>query len=248
MAKESKLKVRLLAHTPEPAKLVTLAAKLCYFSDDFSDLEKKFKSDDPKKFIPLLYEMGHHSPFEHVSYNWVAEGISRSLSHQLVRHRIASYTQRSQRYVNESDLEVIIPKIYREDSEKKQEFLKRMELLQEWYKEDLEYFLGKGIGKEEATQDVRFYLPNATETKIISTMNARQLMHVFKERLCGRAQWEIRDMFTELYKQVLPTFPELFLYVGPDCYLGNCKQKRKSCGSGSKILQNLEGIRKPYRT
>jgi thymidylate synthase (FAD) len=176
------------------------------------------------------------SPFEHVSYTFLLEGISRALTHQLVRHRIASYSQRSQRYVGHDDFEYIVPpsvvgkKVRTADGETNAvEYFKNfMEHASEVYSNLLESLGGKG---EEAKQDARYVLPNAAETKILVTMNARELFHFFGERLCSRAQWEIRAAAEKMLELAREVSPGIFYKTGPKCVqAGKCPEGRKTCG------------------
>ena len=175
---EKKLKVVLLSSTPNAEKLVALAAKLCYSPANIEDLLKKITEKDQKDFVEKLIEMTHMSPVEHVVFTFGIEGISRACTHQLVRHRLASYSQQSQRYVKEENLDYILPPLIKDCKfavhyNGDQWFEDKMKEIQKWYKE----LIDKGILPEDA----RFLLPNAAETKIIITMNARELLHFFKE-------------------------------------------------------------------
>lgn len=221
---ESKLKVELLSATLEGAKLAALAAKLCYSPSDIATLAAGVNDEITMKMINKIMSVGHTSILEHITLTFGVEGISRALSHQLVRHRLASYSQQSQRYVKETQFDYVIPKTVKAlgDSEIKQ-FEAKMELMQGWYSD----LIAKGIPAEDA----RFYLPNAAETKIIFTMNARELIHFFSKRLCKRAQWEIRDMAEEAYKLAKNQLPLIFEGTGPHCVNdGYCPEGAMSCG------------------
>lgn len=181
------IKCKLISHTPEPEKVVSIAAKLCYSKSDVDGLiTGVLTGNDTEKFIDKLKGMGHESPLEHVSFAFAIEGVSRTLTHQLVRHRIASYSQKSQRYVSENDFEYIVPPSIARDSQAKEKFENLMCTIRQAYNE----LASMDIPKEDA----RYVLPNATETKIIVTMNARSLFNFFSLRCCTHAQWEIRQL------------------------------------------------------
>lgn len=185
---ESKLHVILLRYTPDPEEIVAQAAKLCYSPSSVDDLKKHVKTKDLASFIEKLTDMRHLSPVEHVTFTFGIEGISRACSHQIVRHRLASYSQQSQRYVGQLSKKsggfhfIVPPSI--EKIGKKQWFIEKMETIQKWYDELVEMLGNKG---ESAFEDARFLLPNAAETKIVITMNARELLHFFRVRCCNRA-------------------------------------------------------------
>ncbi len=235
---ETKPNVVLLACTSDPEKIITHAARTCYTNDTIADLEKKVEIDAEKResFIKKLIESGHLSPLEHASYTFGVEGISRACSHQLVRHRLASYSQKSQRYVNEKQFECILPETIK-NAGLENEFKSIMEYLQNKYNE----FKKAGVPAEDA----RFILPNACETKIIVTMNIRELLHVFNQRCCNKAQWEIRNLAREMYKLVLPTAPNIFKYAGPNCVIGNCKEKQP-CSCNEDIKKEFALLKEPY--
>ncbi len=238
---ETILKVILLRHTPEPEEAVAMAAKLCYSNADVGSLKDKIKKKDQKAFVEKLMKIGHMSPIEHASFTFAIEGISRACSHQLVRHRIASYSQQSQRYVNEeSGFDYIIPPVIAEDDELKKFFKNFMEEAQNAYNYLSSKLNEKGIKGELANQDARFALPNAAETKIMVTMNARELLHFFRQRCCNRAQWEIRQMAEEMLFLVKKAAPSIFLKAGPACLFAPCPEGDYSCGK-------KEEVRKKYK-
>lgn len=223
-----RLKVILLRHTPDPEATVALAAKLCYSSSDLETLEEKTGSSEQSKFIEKLIKMGHLSPIEHINFTFGIEGISRACSHQLVRHRLASYSQQSQRYVGEQSsksvdglFDFVIP-LSIQNGGKGEWFIDKMRQIQAWY-DELAY---SGIPNEDA----RFILPNAAETKIVLTMNGRELLHFFRVRCCERAQWEIREMAIEMLWLVKDVAPEIFRKAGPVCLYGPCDQGEMYCG------------------
>lgn len=170
---ESKLNVRLLHSTINGEELATMAAKLCYSPSDIKTLAEDITDEITSKMIRKIMRIGHTSVLEHINFTFAVEGVSRALTHQLVRHRLASYSQQSQRYVKETQFDYIIPNTIIQKGTKEQ-FENRMKIMQEWYTEAL----AAGVPAEDA----RFYLPNASETKIIFTMNARELIHFFSKR------------------------------------------------------------------
>jgi thymidylate synthase (FAD) len=219
---EKKLTVKLLSHTPEPEISVARAAHMCYAGVDVKELKKKVDEEYAKKLLKHLIESGHWSVLEHANFTFAIEGVSRALTHQLVRHRIASYSQQSQRYVNEEEFFYIIPPFVSADEKKKKTFEEFMEKSREYYKKLVE----DGVAKEDA----RFVLPNAAETRIIVTMNARALLNFFERRCCTRAQWEIRNLANEMLKQCKQIAPNIFENAGAICErLGYCPEKQ-SCG------------------
>ncbi|TAN43761.1 MAG: FAD-dependent thymidylate synthase [Nitrospirae bacterium] len=237
---EAKLKVILLKHTPNPEETVAMAAKLCYSPSDIENLKGKIEAKDQLAFVEKLMKMGHMSPIEHASFTFAIEGISRACSHQLVRHRLASYSQQSQRYVSEeSGFDYLVPPVIGEDKELKKLFTGLMDEAQKAYNQLVVKLNEKGVKGESANQDARFVLPNAAETKIIVTMNARELLHFFKQRCCNRAQWEIRRMAEEMLGLARKTSPVIFQKAGPGCLYAPCPEGEYSCGK-------IKEVRKKY--
>ena len=226
--------VKLLNYTQEPEKTVALAGRLCYSPKNIEETQNGLDRDYIAKMVNMLRDSGHLSTFEHVSFTFGIEGVSRALTHQLVRHRLASYSQQSQRYVKEKQFEYIIP-----DSIKKagieDRFKERMATIQEWYNEAMEL----GIPAEDA----RFYLPNASETKIIVTMNARELLHFFEHRCCNRAQWEIRAMADEMIKLAKEKAPYIFENSGPPCVKKECPEGKMSCGKIKEMREKYRSVK-----
>lgn len=217
------MKVTLIKYTPEPERAVAMSARLCYSAAGAEELEKTIPDVQVGKLIDKLFNMGHLSTFEHVSFTFAVEGISRVLTHQLVRHRIASYSQQSQRYVAEHGFEYITPPSVVVKPEAKAKFDKLMVQIQQAYDE----LVALGVHQEDA----RYVLANATETKIVITMNARSLLHFFEKRCCQRAQWEIRDLANAMLAAVQSVAPRLFTKAGPTCVTGGyCKEGELSCG------------------
>ena len=212
--------VILIAHTPEAEKVVAMAAKICYAKDvSIKKLQKKINDNDVSAFITKLLESGHESPFEHISFTFGIEGISRAFSHQLVRHRMASFSQRSQRYCFEDGFNYIEPEDINENEDK---------IFRDFMRHSKEVY-SKLIDKGVKPEDARMVLPNACETKIIVTMNARELLHFFKLRCCKRAQKEIREVAFMMKNICRKVAPNIFQYAGPNCLKGYCTEGENSC-------------------
>lgn len=229
------MEVSLLNSTPDPEKTVSLAAKLCYSSSNIAELEDKVRETSIEEFLDKILRMGHLSVLEHASFTFGIDGISRATSHQLVRHRVASYSQQSQRYVDlKNSDEYVTPESIAKDptiSSKYRDFLVNIHT---FYSEMVE----AGIPKEDA----RYLLPNAACTKIIVTMNARELLHFFKLRCCERAQWEIRDMATRMLKLAKAAAPIIFKDSGPACVPGPCSESKMTCGSAQEIRRKFKEL------
>ncbi len=226
----AELQVILLGNTPCPEKAVAVAGRLCYAPVSASDLQKEMSDEDVAVLIRVLIRSGHHSAIEHASFTFAIDGVSRACTHQLVRHRVASYSQQSQRYVRfENDF--IVPPLIAEDPSALEIFLKAMRDAKDAYDLLVMIGLSKGLKKETVQEDARFVLPNAAETKIVVTMNARELRHFFDTRCCKRAQWEIRAMAIEMFKLAHATAPLLFWRAGPSCVTGDCKEGKMTCGN-----------------
>jgi thymidylate synthase (FAD) len=227
------LKVSLVTSTPEPEKAIALAAKLCYASGDAEALSTAVNAKEQGQFIEKLVQMGHLSPIEHVSFTFLVEGVSRSLLAQITRHRIASFSVRSQRYVNHSSVEgacfdyIVPPQIQALGTLYEEKYAAQMAQVQEWYDDWVKDLGGKG---ESSNEDARFILPNAAETKFMLTMNARELQHFFRLRCCRRSQWEIRALAVEMLRIVKQLAPELFECSGPGCLEGPCPEGEMTCG------------------
>lgn len=247
---EKRLNVFLLRWTIDAELLVAMAAKLCYSPASIEDLLKKITEKDQREFVEKLVGMNHMSPVEHISFSFAVEGISRACTHQIVRHRLASYSQQSQRYVGEQSdtnkgetFDFIIPPNVKKLGKRKIEIYEaQMRHIQGFYDYWVNVFKEEAdIAGENAYQDARFVLPNAAETKIIITMNARELLHLFKERCCLRAQWEIRAMAEEILRLTLEKCPTIFAKAGPACVDGPCNQGKMTCG---KIVEVREKFKK----
>lgn len=241
-----KPRVRLITHTPNPEHVIAEMARLCYASDE--DVAKLFTENinslDDARLIKMLVNMRHLSPLEHASWTFELEGISRALTHQLVRHRLVSYSQRSQRYVEQRNFDYIIPPSI-EQAGLTDSYRKMMETIGGFY-EELAAGLEKNLGLtgEARNQDARYVLPNACETKIGVTANAREFLHMFGERTCNRAQWEIRGVMHEMLKLAYPTAPNIFAYAGPSCVReGKCHQGKKTCGKAEEVKDYFAGLK-----
>ena len=236
------LKVKIIAHTPNPEEVVAQAAKLCYSPVGVDGIMEKLTPEKIEKFVNNLASIGHESPFEHVSFTFAVEGVSRALSHQLVRHRIASYSQQSQRYVKEdNNFEFITPKIIdimgpKATQEYKDDMKAIHDMYLKWQKQIKEFveatdYPTNGMNAEKvANENARYVLPNACETKVVFTMNVRALYNFFSKRCCNRAQEEIRDLADEMLKQVKEIAPILFKNAGAPCVRGKCPEGKMTCG------------------
>ncbi len=259
------MNVQLLAYTPEPEKAVACAAKLCYASSDIDTLYDGLTEEKVESFLEHLNNIGHQSPIEHASFTFGIEGVSRSLLAQITRHRIASFSVQSQRYVREGrgpaqdgSFEFILPPEIEAIPEAKAEFLKAMDedarhyesltaLLKQKHKKEL---LAQGESErsaerkaeKKAIEDARFVLPNACATKMICTMNARSLMNFFSLRCCNRAQWEIRELATRMLKEVKAVAPHLFEKAGPGCLRGACPEGDMSCGKAAEVRERFSSL------
>ena len=243
------MKVTLLAHTPDPEKIIAAAAKLCYSESGVENILDGLDEEKTEKFLNMLMSLGHQSPIEHVSFTFGIEGVSRALLAQFTRHRIASYSVKSQRYVKEGMFEFVTPPEIENNEKAKELYIKTMEADQKAYDELAEVLFEKhyndllASGKDEkeakraaekmAIEDARFVLPNACETKMVVTMNARSLMNFFNHRCCTRAQWEIRDVADEMLRLVKEVAPTLFKKAGPSCVAGACPEGKMTCGKAA---------------
>ena len=247
---EKDLNVVLLSHTPDPEKLVSAAAKLCYSEAGAKEIMDDLTDEQIKGFLDRLMAMGHASPIEHVSFTFAVEGVSRSLSHQLVRHRIASYSQKSQRYVNENSFGYIVPPEVKENDFALTMFIASMEIAQDSYSRVYELlfdgYVNQGMKPRDADkvamEDARYILPNACETKLVCTMNTRSLLHFFNVRCCNRAQWEIRELAIEMLKECKKVAPILFSKAGPNCLFDDCPEGSMSCGKIKEVRERFKSL------
>ncbi|MCH5154454.1 MAG: FAD-dependent thymidylate synthase [Clostridiales bacterium] len=236
-----KPQVKLIRYTADPEATVALAAKLCYSDRELDDLTENILAKDNGAFITRLMDMGHHSPVEHASFTFSIEGVSRAFLAQITRHRIASFSVRSQRYVSEDAFNYVIPPAIEElGAAAVARFAGQMDTIMDWYR-DWQGALGRG---EKSNEDARFILPNACETKMIVTMNARELMHFFSLRCCNRAQWEIRSVAWLMLGEVIKVAPNLFRDCGPGCINGGCPEGVKSCGKAKEVKAHRDNLLK----
>ncbi|MCT4618554.1 MAG: FAD-dependent thymidylate synthase [Marinisporobacter sp.] len=247
------MKVQLIQYTPEPEKVIAAAAKLCYSRVGVDEIMEDLSEEKTEKFLNMLMDLGHQSPIEHINFTFAVEGVSRVLTHQLVRHRIASYSQQSQRYVKLDQFEYIVPPSIEAIPKAREKFMQAMEEDQKKYnelveilqKEHCEKLIQEGkseksakrISEKKAIEDSRYVFPNACETKIVFTMNARTLLNFFHHRCCQRAQWEIREMATEMLKLVKTVAPTIFKHAGPNCIKGSCPEGNMTCGKINEVRE-----------
>lgn len=225
------LKVTLLQHTPLPERAVASAGRLCYAPVSAAELKESMSDDDVRRLVRGLIRSGHLSALEHASFTFAVDGISRACSHQLVRHRIASYSQQSQRYVRfDADKGFVVPPRIAASPQARAVFQEAMDNARRSYERLIELGLAEGRDGESVFEDARFVLPNAAETKIVVTMNARELRHFFSLRCCRRAQWEINRLAWTMRHLVSSTAPLLFEGTGPGCMTGGCPEGKMSCG------------------
>lgn len=212
-----KMKVELISYSNLGEKVCGIGARTCT-SDKIPT-----KEDDTSKALKSAISSGHESVLEHFTMTFAVSGVSRALTHQLVRHRLASYSQQSQRYVNMGGFEYVIPKsIEGASDDVYNEYLSLMDAINKTYQS----FIERGIPEEDA----RYILPNACCTNIIVTMNARELRTFFKYRVCNKAQWEIRELAKQMLALCKEVAPTIFANTGANCdVLGYCPEKR-SCG------------------
>ena len=231
----SEMKVVLVRHTLSPEEVVALGARLCYSKARVDDLLERVEAKDQTDFVHKIMSMGHDSVLEHASFTFGIEGVSRTLLAQITRHRVASFSVQSQRYVSyESGFGYIVPpKIEALGEDAVAEFEQQMATIHQWYTE-WQQKLGTGEGGNE---DARFVLPGACETRMMVTMNVRELRHFFSLRMCSRAQWEIRALAAEMHRLCMEVAPTLFENAGPGCLRGACPEGEKTCGKMLQIRQ-----------
>ena len=242
--------VTLIAHTPDPERVVAAAAKLCYSQSDVCEISENLTDEKAASFVKMLADIGHESPTEHVSFTFGIQGVSRALLAQFTRHRIASYSVQSQRYVSLDDFTYVVPpeieaipeamEIFNEAIEADKTYYNKLaEILSKHHEKEMidggmDEKAAKVAAQKKANEDARFVLPNACETKMVVTMNVRSLYNFFRHRCCNRAQWEIREVAEQMYKLVYNVAPNLFANAGPACVSGKCPEGKMSCG---KILE-----------
>lgn len=246
-------KVTLITHTPMPEQTIAAAAKLCYSPADIDTVLDGLDEEKSQSFLKMLTEIGHESPIEHASFTFGIENVSRAFLAQVTRHRMASFSVQSQRYVSEAQFEYVLPPEIEKVPCAKEVFVKSMEDAQKAYdklsetlkKKYLDLYMLEGMDEKEAEkkaqkkaiEDARFVLPNACCTKMIVTMNARSLMNFFSLRCCNRAQWEIRDVANQMLKLCTEVSPALFKKAGPPCVRGNCTEGKMSCGKTKEVRE-----------
>ncbi len=251
--------VTLITCTPHPEKTVAAAAKLCYSESDALHLMDGMTDEDAGNFVRMLASYGHESPIEHVSFTFGIEGVSRALLAQITRHRIASFSVQSQRYVKQEHFEYITPPEIAADPEALQVYEQAMQDSVNTYNrladmlEERHYqtFLAQGItekaarskAEKKAIEDARFVLPNACETKMVLTMNARSLLNFFRMRCCNRAQWEIRALAKEMFRLCYEQAPTIFAKAGPSCCAGPCPEGKMTCGKCSEVRAEYEALK-----
>ncbi|MBR4180823.1 MAG: FAD-dependent thymidylate synthase [Candidatus Methanomethylophilaceae archaeon] len=213
------MKVMLLACTQNADAICAAAGNSCYSSKPASEIVEDI---DSEKVLSRIVGMGHHSVIEHAVFTFSVEGVSRALTHQLVRHRMASFSQQSQRYVSLTEPTYVTPHTIEGNPEAEKRFEETMDSIWKAYR-DLEEM---GIPAEDA----RYLLPNGCTTNITITMNARELLHFFSLRCCNRAQWEIREMADRMLELCMEVSPVIFKDAGPPCVRGPCPEGKLSCG------------------
>jgi len=235
---EKQLHVELLASTPLPEQVCALGAKLCYAKADVNALRERVSAQDQSAFLEKIMQSGHLSVLEHASFTFAIEGVSRVLLAQLTRHRIASFSVQSQRYVSlAGNFSYIVPpaiKALGPDAEAK--YHEQMAQMQKWY---IDWQQALGAKGESSNEDARFVLPNACETRLVLTMNTRELLHFFELRCCSRAQWEIRALAGEMLRLCKQTAPVLFANAGPGCVRGACPEGEKTCGKAREMREKF---------
>ena len=235
------LNVKLIAYTPDPEKIIAAAAKICYSSSDAETIMEGLTPEKTEGFLDMLTEIGHASPIEHASFTFAIEGVSRSLLAQITRHRLASFSVQSQRYVSMADGFdfVVPPSISALGEEEEAEFIRQMNTMHAWYCQWQEKL---GGAKEKSNEDARFVLPNAAATRLLVTMNARELMHFFELRCCNRAQWEIREMAWQMLAACRKAAPALFEHAGPACLTGRCPEGKATCGKAKEVKERHNSL------
>ena len=253
------MKVKLINYSNNPENMVACAAKLCYSASNIDDILEKTDDKNAGEFVDMLAKMGHESPMEHAFFTFAIEGVSRSLLAQITRHRIASFSVQSQRYVNGKNFSFVVPPEIENDEKIKEIFLDAVEKDLECYNKiakmlknkHRDKFLKQGVDEELAErraekmgfEDARFVLPNACSTKMMLTMNARSLLNFFRLRCCNRAQWEINQLACEILSLVSKVAPSIFKNAGPPCVGGACSEGRMSCKKASEVREKIEKIK-----
>lgn len=251
--------VQLIAHTNDPEKTVAAAAKLCYSDAHIETLLEGLTPEKTASFLQKLTDLGHASPIEHASFTFGIEGVSRTFLAQITRHRIASFSVQSQRYVRLEDFCYVIPPEIEAIPEAKEKFIEAMNeearnylsLVKSLEEAHTQRLMAQGMeekaarakASKQANEDARFVLPNACETKMVMTMNCRSLQNFFNLRCCNRAQWEIRAVADEMLRLVLPLAPHIFATAGPRCLTGPCPEGRMCCGQQQEVRRKYEELK-----
>ena len=215
--------VKLLFHTPDPERAIAAAARLCYAPVGAAELLDAMSDEAVRRVLKTIITSGHTSALEHAVYTFAVDGVSRALTHQLVRHRLASYNQQSQRYVTYAEEPCFItPPSVATDPVASAAFAEATAAAFAAYRA----LVDAGVPAEDA----RYLLPNAMETKIVVTMNVRELLHFFELRCCKRAQWEIRELALAMLALAEPSAPYIFMDAGASCRRGPCREGKMTCG------------------
>lgn len=253
------MKVEILSHTPNGDKLIAAAAKLCYSTAEIDTLMDGLTPEKTESFLDMLVSLGHESVFEHMSITFGIEGVSRAVLTQITRHRIASFSVQSQRYVNKEEFTYIVPPAILNNPKALNEFTKAMEedrahyiklakLLAADHKSKLmsegkDEKTAEKLAQKAAFENARSVLPNACDTKIIMTMNIRSLYNFFALRCCNRAQWEIRTLAIEMLKLCKGIYPKLFEKAGPPCISGPCHEGNMTCGKINEVREIFSSLK-----
>lgn len=254
------MKVELLAYTPMPEKLTAAAAKLCYSPSTIEHILDGLDEEKTASYVDMIASLGHESVIEHANFTFGLQGVSRALLAQITRHRIASFSVQSQRYVREGAFAYVLPPEIENIPEAKAEFVRAMEEAQAHYtrlsailrERHAQAYRQAGLSEKQAAakaeksaiEDARFVLPNACETKIIFTMNARSLRNFFSLRCCERAQWEIRAVAWEMLELCLEVAPHLFATAGPGCVQGACTEGKMTCGHSDAVRARAQALKR----
>ena len=251
--------VQLIAHTNDPEKTIAAAAKLCYSDAHIETLLDGLTPEKTEAFLQRLNDVGHASPIEHASFTFGIEGVSRTFLAQVTRHRLASFSVQSQRYVRLEDFRYVIPPEIEAIPEAKAQFIasmnddarKYLELVHTLENAHTARLMAEGLDEKaarakaskQANEDARFVLPNACETKMVVTMNARSLQNFFHLRCCSRAQWEIRELAEKMFGLVYPVAPHIFAKSGPACVSGPCPEGKMCCGKTAEVRAKYASIK-----
>lgn len=217
------IQVKLVNHTPNPELTVAVAARACIRNLDYEAIRAELSHEDVQRILKSLIEKNHHSPLEHASFTFIISGVSRVLTHQLVRHRIASHSQLSQQRTNSSRLQFTTPPEIQQYPELAEEYQDIMKRCQELYR----HFVRSGVSKGSA----RYVLPSAFNTRIVTTINARSLLNLLAQRECEVEDWEFREVALLMHSELMKVAPDIFQSAGPLCVT------RDHCPEGEKGLK-----------